>query len=56
MSIKFYDHKRKNVCEIKDMGEKEYANVIRYLHKYNWNERIIDGEEVWVSSKANLNV
>jgi len=56
MSIKFYDHKEKKVCEIKGMGEYEYANVLRYLHKYNWSKRIIDGEEVWVSPKANLKV
>lgn len=52
MSIKYYNHKKKTIHELKGMSEYEYANVLRYLHKYNWSKQIIGGEEVWVSSKA----
>ena len=54
MSIKYYDHKEKTVSELNGMSETEYANVIRYLHKYNWSKQIMGGEEVWVSDKAQV--
>lgn len=54
MSIKYYDHKNKIVREVKNLTEEEYANVLRVMDKNKWTKRTIDGEEVWVSSKAQV--
>lgn len=52
MSIKYYDHKRKIVSEVKNLNEEEYAGVLYVMNKNHWSKQTIDGEEVWVSSKA----
>ena len=52
MSIKYYDHKNKIVREVKNLNEEEYAGVLYVMNKNHWSKQTIDGEEVWVSSKA----
>lgn len=52
MEIKFYNHRKQIVSEVKNLSDKEYANVLRVMDKNNWSKQTIDGEEVWVSSKA----
>jgi len=54
MSIKYYDHKNKIVREVKNLTDDEYAGVLYVMDKNKWTKRTIDGEEVWVSSKASL--
>ena len=56
MSIKYYDHKNKIVREVKNLNEDEYAGVLYVMDKNKWTKRTIDGEEVWVSSKAKIEI
>lgn len=56
MSIKYYDHKNKIVREVKNLTDDEYAGVLYVMDKNKWTKRTIDGEEVWVSSKAKIEI
>lgn len=52
MEIKYYDHKKKIVRVVKNITDDEYACVLNVMNRDKWTKRTIDGEEVWVSSKA----
>lgn len=52
MEIKYYDHKNKIVRVVKNLTVDEYTNVLNVMNRDKWTKRTIDGEEVWVSSKA----
>ena len=52
MSIKFWDHIKGEVAEVKNLNEDEFNGTIYVLNRKGWTQKTIDGEKVWVSPKG----
>ena len=52
MSIKFWDHIKGEVAEVKNLNEDEFNGVVFIMERDQWEKRTMEGQEVWVSPKG----